>query len=91
VSDPSGCRGPSSLAGFVLVLVSNQSRIGRNLLTQEQAEGVHVRMIQLLAEEGGLPNATGRSKRRPGTWSNCFTCLTPYRNFPIVELLWQAQ
>jgi D-glycero-D-manno-heptose 1,7-bisphosphate phosphatase len=38
--------------GFALVLVSNQSGVGRGLLTQEQAQRVHGRLAELLAEQG---------------------------------------
>jgi rfaE bifunctional protein nucleotidyltransferase chain/domain len=38
--------------GFALVVVSNQSGIGRGLILPEQAEAVHRRFAELLAENG---------------------------------------
>jgi D-glycero-D-manno-heptose 1,7-bisphosphate phosphatase len=44
--------------GFALVVISNQSGVGRGLLTREQAERVHRRLAELLAEYGvGLDGA----------------------------------
>ena len=41
-----------SAAGFMLILVSNQSGIGRGLITQDQADRVHRRFEELLRGEG---------------------------------------
>jgi rfaE bifunctional protein nucleotidyltransferase chain/domain len=43
--------------GFALVVVSNQSGVGRGLLTREQAESVHRRLAELLAEQGARLDA----------------------------------
>jgi rfaE bifunctional protein nucleotidyltransferase chain/domain len=39
-------------AGFLLVIVSNQSGVGRGLITQEEAAAVHARLVSLFAAEG---------------------------------------
>lgn len=37
-------------AGYVTVLVTNQSGIGRGLITRDQYESVHLRLLELLGE-----------------------------------------
>lgn len=41
-----------SAAGFLLVLVSNQSGIGRGLIQPREAQAVHERLVSVLAGEG---------------------------------------
>jgi len=61
LSDPAGVRllpgVPEALqairsAGYLLVLVSNQSGIGRGYFTRKQAEAVHRRVVHELARKG---------------------------------------
>lgn len=44
--------------GFRLVVISNQSGIARGYVTMEQAEAVHQRMVDVLAEQGIELDAT---------------------------------
>ncbi|MDQ6745242.1 MAG: HAD family hydrolase [Actinomycetota bacterium] len=39
-------------AGFLLVIVSNQSGVGRGLISPEQATAVHRRLMEMLGEDG---------------------------------------
>lgn len=39
-------------AGFLFVIVSNQSGVGRGLITEEQLEQVHAKLDQLLGQSG---------------------------------------
>jgi D-glycero-D-manno-heptose 1,7-bisphosphate phosphatase len=39
-------------AGFLLVVISNQSGIGRGFVTIEEAEAVHARFVEVLAQHG---------------------------------------
>lgn len=64
-------------AGYLLVLVSNQSLVGRAMGTVEEVEAVHARLVSLLAEGGvaldgvyycydAPDSATNRRKPNPG-------------------------
>jgi D-glycero-D-manno-heptose 1,7-bisphosphate phosphatase len=44
------------LAGFALVVVSNQSGIGRGFVTQDEADAVHGRFVQELRARGVEPD-----------------------------------
>ncbi len=54
-----------SAAGFMLILISNQSGIGRGLITQDQADHVHRRFEELLEVEGVRLSASYYCPHRP--------------------------
>jgi D-glycero-D-manno-heptose 1,7-bisphosphate phosphatase len=61
-------------AGFVLVLVSNQSGVGRGLITPGDVDAVHARMIQELARLGASLDAAYYCLHAP--WDDC-ACRKP--------------
>ena len=60
-----------STAGFMLILVSNQSGIGRGLITQEQADRVHRRFEELLDGEGVRLSASYYCPHHPDDNCQC--------------------
>lgn len=52
-------------AGVLVVIITNQSGIGRGMITQEQYDAVAERLIELLAEDGALVDATYYCADRP--------------------------
>jgi D-glycero-D-manno-heptose 1,7-bisphosphate phosphatase len=66
LSDPAGVRllpgasralGALRRAGFVLVLITNQSAVGRGLITEHRLEEIHDELGRLLAEQGAALDA----------------------------------
>jgi D-glycero-D-manno-heptose 1,7-bisphosphate phosphatase len=57
--------------GFLLVLVSNQSGVGRGLVTPEEAERVHARVVERLAERGVRLDASYYCPHAPGDACRC--------------------
>ena len=39
-------------AGYLLIIITNQSGVGRGMFTAQQAEAVNARLIQILAQKG---------------------------------------
>ena len=60
-----------SAAGFMLILVSNQSGIGRGLITQDQADRVHRRFEELLDGEGVRLSASYYCPHHPDDNCQC--------------------
>lgn len=58
-------------AGFVLIIVSNQSGIGRGLVTQAEATAVHRRFTDVLAERGVQLDGAFYCPHAPGDRCRC--------------------
>lgn len=50
---PGACEGLLKLqkAGFLLIIISNQSGVGREIFSEEEMQQVHERMVELLSDE----------------------------------------
>lgn len=57
--------------GFLLVVISNQSGIGRGIIMPDEAERVHERMVELLAEGGVILDAAYYCPHRPEDGCRC--------------------
>ena len=58
-------------AGWLVVVVTNQSGIARGLLTSADYERVHARMVELLAAEGAHLDASYMCPHHPDFGGNC--------------------
>ena len=75
-----------SAAGFMLILVSNQSGIGRGLITQDQADRVHRRFEELLDGEGVRLSASYYCPHRPEDNCQCRKPRTGLLERAVTEL-----
>lgn len=58
-------------AGFLIILISNQSGIGRGLFTWAQLEAIHARLRELLAAKGAHLDAIFFCPHRPEDRCTC--------------------
>jgi D-glycero-D-manno-heptose 1,7-bisphosphate phosphatase len=58
-------------AGWLAVLITNQSGIGRGILTPHEYEAVHQRMVEQLQAEGSALDAAYYCPHAPGERCNC--------------------
>lgn len=58
-------------AGFLLVIVTNQSGVGRGYFTPKRLDEIHARMLQMLAEQGVQINAIYVCPHAPSQACQC--------------------
>ncbi|MEP6835885.1 MAG: HAD family hydrolase [Gemmatimonas sp.] len=71
-------------AGIPVVIVTSQSGIGRGLISQEQYDAVAERLLELLASDGALIDATYYCPDRPDVAED-ITCRKP-----AMSMYWKA-
>lgn len=70
---PGACEGLLKLqkAGFLLIIISNQSGVGREIFGEEEMQHVHERMVELLGDENVAIDGAYYCLHRPDEDCNC--------------------
>ena len=58
-------------AGWLVVVVTNQSAVGRGMMTEDELEGIHARMLDLVEEAGGHIDRVFTCPHRPEDGCDC--------------------